>query len=304
MTTQPALELVDIRPDACFAAWSHGLPYHTVRWHFHPECEIHLITATSGRTFVGDYVGRFEPDNLVLIGPNVPHNWLSEVPAGAVVPERGLILQFPASLAEGCIALMPELAFLAALLAQAHRGLEFDAATGAAARPLMREMMDCDGPRRIALFFSLLSLLHRSPPPRPLASIGHRPTPEIYGRQPLNHVLAHIASNPTSDLREADLALLSGYSPSSFARAFRRKTGTTFVHYVNAIRLNRACEMLIGDDRQVLEICYGVGFNNLANFNRQFRRKVGMSPTEFRRRHRETAVVARAMPAPVRRAVA
>jgi AraC-like DNA-binding protein len=303
MTAQPALELVNIRPDACFAMWAHGLPYHTVRWHFHPECEIHLITNTGGRTFVGDYIGRFEPGNLVLLGPNVPHNWLSEVPQGAVVPERGLILQFPAALAEGCIGLMPELGFLAALLQQAHRGLEFDAATGDAARPVMRAMMAASGPERIGLFFSLLALLHRAPPPRALASVGHRPDPALYLRQPLNHVLAHIAANPTSDLREADLATLSGYSASSFARAFRRKTGTTFVHYVNAIRLTRACEMLISGERPITAICYEVGFNNLANFNRQFRRRAGMSPTEFRRRHRETDAVARRMPpAPIQAA--
>ncbi len=73
MNIRPALELVNVGADACLKVWSHGLPYRTVRWHFHPEYEIHLITTTSGRTFVGDYIGRFEPDNLVLVGPNVPH---------------------------------------------------------------------------------------------------------------------------------------------------------------------------------------------------------------------------------------
>lgn len=304
MSTQPALELVNVGADACLKVWSHGLPFPTVRWHFHPEFEIHLITATRGRSFVGDYIGRFEPDNLVIVGPNVPHNWLSDVPAGTVVEERCIVLQFTGAFAAGCVALFPELGFLRTLLDSAGRGLEFTACTGAAARPIMRRMLESTGARRIELFFSLVALLGESPAPRPLAGIEHRPNPDLYLRQPLNHVLAQIAANPSSDLRESDLAALSGYSPSTFSRAFRRKTGTSFVRYLHGIRLNRACELLIADDMLVAEICYDVGFNNLANFNRQFRAHKGMSPSEFRRRHRENTISTAARPnraAPSRR---
>lgn len=292
MTMLPALELVDLGGNACLKAWSHGLPYRTVRWHFHPEYEIHLITATSGRTFVGDYIGRFSPDNLVLVGPNVPHNWLSDLDPGTEVPERCIVLQFTEAFANGCVALFPELGFLRPLLNAAQRGLEFNAATGAAARPIMRQMLDVDGPQRIALFFALLSVIQHSPPPRALAGADHRPTPDIYMSQPLNHALAQIAANPSSDLREADLAALSGYSPSTFSRAFRRKTGTSFVRYLHGIRLNRACALLIADDMHVADICFEVGFNNLANFNRQFRAHKGMSPSEFRRCHRANTMAA------------
>ena len=79
---EPDLEVVQIRPGDSFAAWSHGYPYRTVRWHFHPEYEIHHVVATTGRYFVGDFIGEFEPGNLVLTGPNLPHNWVSDVPQG------------------------------------------------------------------------------------------------------------------------------------------------------------------------------------------------------------------------------
>ncbi len=258
-----------------------------MRWHFHPEYEIHLITTTSGRTFVGDYIGKFKPDNLVLLGPYVPHNWLSDIPPDGVVAERCLVLQFTDTFITGCIALFPELSFLPAMLAAAMRGLEFHKATGTAARPIMREMLATTGPRRLELFFSLMSLLHDAPAPKPLATARHRPMPDLYMQQPLNHALAQIAANPASDLRETDLAALSGYTPSGFSRAFKRETGTSFIRYLHGIRLNRACELLIANDAHVTEICFEVGFNNLANFNRQFRAHKGMSPSEFRRRHRQ-----------------
>ena len=77
---EPDLEVIQITPSKSFSTKSHGYPYHTVRWHFHPEFEIHQIVATRGRYFVGDFIGEFEPGNLVLTGPNLPHNWISDVP--------------------------------------------------------------------------------------------------------------------------------------------------------------------------------------------------------------------------------
>ena len=58
---EPDLEVVQIRPGDSFAAWSHGYPYRTVRWHFHPEYELHQVVATTGRYFVGDFIGGSSP---------------------------------------------------------------------------------------------------------------------------------------------------------------------------------------------------------------------------------------------------
>ncbi len=45
---EPDLEVVQIRRGESFKAWSHGYPFHTVRWHFHPEYELHHVVATRG----------------------------------------------------------------------------------------------------------------------------------------------------------------------------------------------------------------------------------------------------------------
>ena len=69
---------------------AHGFPTPLARWHFHDEYELHLITETSGKAFVGDWIGPFEPGHLVLCGPRLPHNWVSlDVPEGGVA-ERDL----------------------------------------------------------------------------------------------------------------------------------------------------------------------------------------------------------------------
>ena len=132
---QPDLELVHIRKGESFAAWMHGYPFRTVRWHYHPEYEIHLVAATSGTFYIGDHVGSFGPGQLIMTGPNLPQNWISDVQPGEIVPARSLVIQFPEDFIEDAAA-MPEMDALRPLLERSRRGLLFDDATSARVRPL------------------------------------------------------------------------------------------------------------------------------------------------------------------------
>ncbi|MGS0977975.1 AraC family transcriptional regulator [Burkholderia glumae] len=279
---EPDLELVAVPRDESYKVWSHGYPYRTVRWHFHPEYEIHLITATTGKYFVGDHIGDFSPGNLVMTGPNLPHNWVSHVPREERVDERCLVLQFGAEFVARVIAAFPEFRRVEALLDAARWGLLFAPQTGAAAAPILREMLGAQGMRRIVLFVSLVDLLVQSQPPRKLASAGYCADPARYAATRINHVLAHIGKNLSQELRETELAALSGQSPSAFSRYFRRHTGVPFVQYVNRLRIHLACQLLMSDELSITDICYQVGFNNLSNFNRQFLQLKGMSPSRWR----------------------
>jgi AraC-like DNA-binding protein len=289
---QPDLELVAVPRDESFKVWSHGYPYRTVRWHFHPEYEIHLITSTTGKYFVGDYIGNFEPGNLVMMGANLPHNWVSSVPGGERVDERCLVLQFDADFIARTIDAFPEFRRVAPLLDASRWGLLFTPETGAAAEPIMREMLGAQGLRRIVLFIELFELLAQGAEPAKLASAAYRADPTRYAGTRINHVLAFIGKNLSQELRETELAELSGQSVSAFSRYFRRHTGLPFVQYVNRLRIDLACQLLLSGQLTITDICYRVGFNNLSNFNRQFLLLKDMPPSRWRAWHRVNAASA------------
>ncbi|WP_144148814.1 AraC family transcriptional regulator [Paraburkholderia sp. BCC1884] len=279
---EPDLELVAVPRDESCKVWSHGYPYRTVRWHFHPEYEIQLITSTTGKYFVGDHIGDFAPGNLVMTGPNLPHNWVSHVPQGGRVDERCLIVQFDADFVVRAIKALPELKRVESLLNAACWGVLFTPETGAAAEPIMREMLNAHGLRRITLFLALLDLLVQSMGPVKLASAAYRADPARYAETRINHVLSYIGRNLSQELRESELAELAGQSASAFSRYFRRHTGVPFVQYVNRLRINLACQLLMSGELTITDICYQVGFSNLSNFNRQFLSLKNMSPSRWR----------------------
>jgi AraC-like DNA-binding protein len=75
----------------------------------------------------------------------------------------------------------------------------------------------------------------------------------------------------------------AGMSVSSFCRAFRKETGTTFRKYVNKYRIAKAIDLLRSNGRSMSEIAYDCGFTNQFHFCRIFRSLMNAAPTEYRK---------------------
>lgn len=282
-SVNPDLEVVQIGQGECFTAWEHGYPFHTVRWHFHPEYEVHHVVATSGHYFVGDFIGLFAPGNLVLTGPNLPHNWVSDLAGQDSTPLRSRVVQFPEGLLDAATQVFPELGALRPLLDLSRRGALFSSTTSEHVGPMMAELVRARGVRRVEMFVGILGALARDEGAEPLASAGYLPDPPAFMSAGINRALSFINEHLTEPFTEGDLATIAGRSPSAFSRSFRRHTGMALVQYVNRLRINLACQLLMGGQaRSITDIAFEAGFNNLSNFNRQFLAQKGMPPSRFR----------------------
>jgi hypothetical protein len=67
-----------VPPDASFFLYRRDDPEFEFNWHYHPEIELTYIVAGKGNRTVGNRLDRFRPGDLVLIGPNLPHVWVSD----------------------------------------------------------------------------------------------------------------------------------------------------------------------------------------------------------------------------------
>ncbi len=260
----------------------HGFPTPLVRWHFHEEYELHLIVATSGKAFVGDWIGPFQAGHLVLTGPRLPHNWISlDVPEGGIAL-RDRVVQFPHEPIVQASRTITELAEVLPMLERAGHGIEFFGISGRVEQHFDR-IRASRGLNRLAAFCELLADLAHCTDYRLLSSVQLQSHDDDDSSEQINAIVSRIIENVAQPLSLGDVAAQVGMSESRFSRFFRRATGNTFVDFVNRVRISRACQLLMETDGPITRICYDVGFNNIANFNRRFLETKGMTPSEFRR---------------------
>lgn len=100
-------------------------------------------------------------------------------------------------------------------------------------------------------------------------------------RQLIDYINNHYSDNLTIDF----LSQFIGYSKTHFMTVFKQHTGTSCTEFVIQVRLSKACELLIHSTRPILEIANEIGFNNLSNFNRQFKRYYNLTPSQYRKKY-------------------
>lgn len=265
---------------------SHGFPTILNRWHYHPEYELHLITHTHGRAFVGDYIGSYEPGHLVLAGPGLPHNWLvDDLPAGGISAHIHKVLQFRDDTLRQAVKSFDALEEIFPMLDRAKFGIEFFGVSDLAERRF-DEIRNATGLMRLSAFLAYLSELGRVKDYRLLSESCVQGSADAYTKQ-VSEIIQYVANNALDDISLSDVSAKFGMSEKYFSKHFKRATGTSFVDFVLRLRINKACQMLSDTTMYVSSICNAVGFNNLANFNRHFQKIKGMSPSDFRRRDAE-----------------
>ena len=281
-TRSPALGYEAPEDTGVIRCLAHGFPTPLARWHHHDEFELHLIVATSGKAFVGDWIGPFSPGHLVLVGPRLPHNWVSMDLDGASVALRDLVIQFAPGPLAAAAQHLPELAELAPLFERARHGIEFFGQAGPA-QAHWQQVKASRGLRRLAVFCDFLADLARCTDYRLLSAVQMQAGADDAESEQINTIVNRLMADVAQPLVAAQVAAGLGMSESRFSRFFKRATGNTFTDFVNRVRIHRACQLLMESARPVGHVCFDVGFNNLANFNRRFLAIKGLTPTEFRR---------------------
>jgi len=268
----------------CFSCFDWSGRAFVCPYHVHPEIEINYIVSSSGRRLVGDHLDQFNPGDLVLLGSGLPHMYTHRAPANA--PEKwahSLYIQFlPDCLGAGFFDL-PAMAPLRDLLSRAGRGLLFPRKTVNQALPALQAVLRSSGPLRVSLLLQLLDILGKSSGARPMASPEFVPPRQLRTSKRLDAATAYINRHLVKGVSLNAIARHMHMSPQGFSRFFHASMGRTFVAYVTELRIGAASQMLLESDLTIAEVCFANGFNNLSNFNRQFRAVKGMSPREFRR---------------------
>ena len=266
---------------SCLLKSSRSFPF---KWHFHPEYELTLILESSGTRFVGDSNETYRDGDLVLLGPNLPHTWLSDPAVSGGARHRAIVVHFAADFLGNEFNSSPEMVEISGLLSRARRGLHFESQLrDEAAAGLVRMQKQRGLPKLLGLLGLLQGLTTGG---RSLSSEAFVPSNRERDLRRIDRVCAFVNERCHGRVSQPEAAAVAGMTPQAFSRFFRKTAGKTFVDYLAELRVSQACRLLIETDLSVVEICLRSGFNNLSNFNRRFRKLRKQSPREFRSAHR------------------
>ncbi len=268
------------RGNASFVAYRRSVPYFPFKWHYHPEYELTLITRGRGKRLVGDSHESFSDGDLVLIGPNVPHTWVSDRARKNL--SSAIVIQFSQEFIDSFLR-YPEFRSISGLLESCSNGLYFPPLV---TRNILEEIAALprqDGLHRITGLVHILQHLSKAKGQK-LASPYFNAVRGKTNEHRINTVCEYIQKNFAKNISLRQVALLIGLSDTAFCKFFKRVTGKTLTQYINEIRIGHACILLSETDNTVAHIAFECGFESLTYFNRVFLRLRKLTPTAFRQR--------------------
>ena len=109
------------------------------------------------------------------------------------------------------------------------------------------------------------------------------PSPHL--QRKIHEVQLFLAQNLAYDVDLNTIAAHAAFSPYSFTRQFTAMVGMPPYRYLISLRIARAAQLLRESDLTVTQILHRVGFHSPSHFTTTFRRHMGMSPTDYRRRY-------------------
>ena len=262
--------------------------------HIHPECELNFIENAKGaQRIVGDSIEEIDEEELVLVtNPHLEHAWKDYRNVSKNIHE--ITIQFPPDLLTDTFLNKNQMISIRQLFRHAERGVAFSRESIAKVRPLLKTLT-CENDSFYSLI-KLLIILHELSIDKGMrelstgqfaANVMHQHSSD----ESLGRVMDYLSRHYSEVIRLSEVAEMVNMSESSFCRFFKQHTSKSFIDFLTDIRLGAASRALIDSSLSIAEIGYDCGFNNLSNFNRIFKKKKGVTPSEFRDNYRKNKTI-------------
>ena len=255
-------------------------------WHYHPEIEICFTQKGSGKRFVGNAIDYYREGDVVMLGSNLPHGFMTSRKCIQVV------ILFDQDFLGDNFFDKPALSKVKTLMGKAKNGLHFKGESQEKARKLIYKILRKEGLEKTIHFLELLNLLANSTEVENICNEEYVLDPKATTRNRIKVVYNYIMENYTRTIKVKEVASLINLTEASFFKFVKRHTDKTLTQMVNEFRINHASKLLMTTDKSVAETCFECGYNNISYFNRKFKEIMHETPGDFRKIYHDTTLAA------------
>ena len=248
--------------------------------HYDPEFEINFILNGKGvKRVVGDNIEEIDDIELVLVGPNLYHGWEQHKCKNKDIHE--ITIQFHHDLFHEFLLSRRIMTPIREMFNRSVHGILFSNQVAEMLTPRLIKISKLDGMDYFLEIISILYDLANSRNQRLLSTFTvENDTFEEYDKMKL--IYDYIQKNFAEKLSLEEVAGVANMTTISFNRFIKKRTGKTFVNYINDIRIGYAARWLVEKDLSISEVAFKSGFNNIANFNRSFKAFKKCTPSQYR----------------------
>lgn len=177
-----------------------------------------------------------------------------------------------------------ETAAIKNLIDRANQGLNFSADVAKEIGNRMESLVDKSEFDRFLETLSILNKLAHTDEYKYLAGIGSAYPPTDKESERINDVINYILKHYNKDIELSTIAEIANYSKAAFCKFFKQRTRKTFTEFLNEVRITQACKLLRNSNLNISQVCFESGYNNVSNFNRQFKRITNTTPKNYSRK--------------------
>ena len=273
-------EITPLSPEDSFLVFDRVKEEFDFPVHFHPEYELNFIHNGKGvNRVIGDSIEEIDDIELVLVGPNLHHGWLNNNNKGQEM--REITIQFDEHLFNNELLSRKIMKPIKDMFDRSIHGILFSKKISFELYDRLAQVSKLDG---MDYFLELVSILHdlaNSRNQRLLSSYTIN-RDSFENSDKIKKIYEYVQENYDKKITLAEASDLVNMSQVSFNRFMKKRTGKTFVDYVNDVRIGHAAIRLIEKDITISEIAFNCGFNNIANFNRVFKKSKKCTPSQYK----------------------
>lgn len=268
-------------------------PYFDPTFHLHPEFQLSFVVEGEGNRFVGDSIKSFKANDLVLIGPNLPHVWRSHndyFEKGSQLSTTVIVIYFHEHFLGETIHEKKEFESIKHLFQRSQCGIEITGDTRFRVCKLMVELLDLKGADSIIQLLKILNIIAISDECHLITDTHSRSYNTEAETDRMNKVYEFIMKNFHRKIHLEEVASLASMTSTSFSRYFKSRVNQSFSDFLKEIRIEYACKLLKERKINIDVIGYKCGYQSLTNFNKQFKKVTGKQPFQYRGEYHRVAV--------------
>ncbi|MFY0603110.1 MAG: helix-turn-helix domain-containing protein [Flavobacteriaceae bacterium] len=247
--------------------------------HQHQEIQLSYILEGEGTLIVGDTISHYRKGDILAIGGNLPHLFKSE--KNASVKSHMLTLFFTKNGFGNSFFDLEELSEVKSFFHKIDNGFKVLSHKKLLADSFLN-IKKSNQLERFILFLQILKTFTKAKK-QALSSYNYRKSYSANEGKRMQDIMSFTMEHFHETISLSKIAEVAAMTKNAFCKYFKKRTNKTYVQFLNELRIENASKLLLSNrELSIVEIAEKVGFQNISNFNRQFKKLKEVSPTKYR----------------------